>query len=113
MKTKVPGVAQPLCFGQISFAASERLFCPLSLGDVPPHAAVADETSRLVKYRQPRDGHIALATVGRRSRELKISEWQVGIEGLAVLAPGLGVRLEVRHFPASLADLGARRRRVS
>ena len=24
------GVAQPLCFGQISFAASECLFCPLA-----------------------------------------------------------------------------------
>ena len=107
------GVAQPLCFGQISFAASERLFRPLSLGDVPPDAAVADKTSRLVKYRQPRDGHISLAAVGRRPRELEISERQVGIEGLAVLAPGLSVRLEVGHLPAGLADFGARRRRVS
>ena len=73
------GVAQPLCFGQIGFAASECLFGPLSLGDVPSHAAVADKTSRLVKYRQPGDGYITLAAVGRRSRELEISEWQVGI----------------------------------
>src|SRR6266542_4742741 len=37
----------------------------------------------------------------------------MGIEGLAVLAPGPLVRLEVRYFPASLADFRARRRRVS
>jgi hypothetical protein len=42
-------MAQPLCFGQIGFAASERLFCPLSLGDVPSDAAVADKISRLVE----------------------------------------------------------------
>ena len=105
-------MAQPLCFGQIGFAASECLFCPLSLGDVPPHASVADKASRLVKDRQPRDRHIALAAVGRRPRELEVPERQVGIEGLAMLAPGLSVRLEVRQFPASLADFGARRRRV-
>src|ERR1700730_3012145 len=107
------GVAQPLCFGQISFAASECLFCPLSLGDVPPHAAVAYKTSRPVEYWQPRDGEIALAAVGRRSRELEVSEWQVGIESLAVLVPALGARLEGGHFPTSLADFCKRQRRAS
>ena len=29
-----------------------------------------------------------------------------------MLAPSLGVRLEIRHFPASLADFGARPGRV-
>src|SRR4029453_1798893 len=38
-------VAQPLRFRQIGLAASECLFRPLSLGDVPPHAAVANKTS--------------------------------------------------------------------
>src|SRR5262245_23849252 len=106
-------VAQPLRFGQIGFAAPERLLCPPLLGDVAPYTAVPDKPSRSVEYRQPRDGHIALATVGRRSRKLEVSEWQMGIEGLAVLAPGLLVRLEVRHFPPSLADFGAGRWRVS
>ena len=55
---------------------------------------------------------MAFAAVGRGSRKLEVTEWQVGIERLAVLAPSLGVRLEVRHFPPSLADLGAQRRRV-
>ena len=44
---------------------------------------------------------------------LEITERQVGIERLPVLAPGLRVRLQVGHFPARLTDLGARRRRVS
>src|SRR5262245_4405953 len=108
-----PGVTLPLRCGQISFAASERLFCPLSVGDVPADAAVTDKTPRLVKNGQPGHGHIALAALGRRSRELEVAEWQVGIQRLAVLAPGLSVRLEVRNFPASLADFGALRRRVS
>src|ERR1700730_21015 len=80
---------------------------------MPPDAAVADKMSLLVKYRQPRDRHVALPAVRRRSSELEIPEWQVGIEYLTVLAPDLSVRFQVGHFPASLADLGARRRRVS
>ena len=102
-------MAQPLCFGQISLAASECLFYPLSLGDVPPHAAVADETSRFVKYRQPIDRHIALATVGRRPRELEIAERQVGVERLPVPTPAFCIGLEIGHLPSRLANLGDRR----
>src|SRR6202043_3587168 len=84
-----------------------------AIGDVPADAAVTDEAPRLVKYRQPRDGDVALSAVGRRPRVLEITERQVGIEGLPVLAPGLCVRLHVGHFPPRLTDLGAWRRRVS
>src|SRR6476469_2972210 len=90
----------------------QRLFCPLALGDVPRDASVADEAPRLIKHRQARDRYVALAAVGGRSRELEVTERQVGIEGLPVLAPSLGVRLQVGHFPPRLADFRARRRRV-
>src|ERR1700688_1973702 len=94
-------------------ARAQLVLRPLAFGDVPSDPPIADEASRPVKYRQPRDRHVALAAIGRRSSELKISEWQVRIECLTVLAPALLVRLKVGHFPPSLADLGARRRRVS
>src|SRR6267378_3309482 len=55
---------------------AQGFFGPLTFGDVPPDAAVADEAPRLVKHRQPRDGHVTLAAVGGRPRELKITEWQ-------------------------------------
>src|SRR6266404_4597318 len=88
----------------------QRLFCPLALGDVPRDAPVANEASRLIKHRQARDRYVALAAVGGGSRELKVTERQVGLEGLPVLAPGLRVRLQVGHFPPCLADFRARRR---
>src|SRR5205085_1632462 len=83
-----------------------------AIGDVSADAAVTDEAPRLVKYRQPRDGDVALSTVGRRPRELEITERQVGIEGFAVLLPSFGIRLQMRHFPARLTDLGPWLRRV-
>ena len=51
---------------------------------------------------------VAVAAVGRRPRELEITERQVGLERGPVPAPSLLVRLEVRHLPARLADLRAR-----
>ena len=95
------------------FGRAQRRLGPLAISDVPADAAVADEAPRLVKYRQPRHGDVALSAVGRRPRVLEITERQVGVERLAVLAPGLGVRLQVGHFPARLTDLGAWRRCVS
>ena len=80
---------------------------------MPSHAAIANETSQLIKYRQSRNGYVALATVRRWARELKIPERQVRIKRFTVLAPAVLVRLHVGHFPARLADLGARRRCVS
>src|SRR5262249_34011836 len=97
----------------LPLAVTQLILRLLALGDMPANSPVADKTSSPVEYRQPGDGYIALAAIGRRSRELKISEWQVGIEGLAVLAPALLVRLEVGHFPPCLADLGAWGRRVN
>src|SRR5690242_10963977 len=94
VKNNRAGVAEPLCFRQIGFAASECLFRLFSLGDVAPHAAVADKTAGLVKDRQPGHRYIALAAIRGRSRKLEIAKWQVGIEGVAVLPPGLSVRLE-------------------
>ena len=69
------GMAQPLCFSQIGFTASECLFRLLALGDVPPYAAVAEKTSCVVKDREAGDGHVALAAFGCRPRELEVSEW--------------------------------------
>ena len=80
-------------------ARAQLVLRPLAFGDVPSDPAIADEASSPVKYRQPRDRHVALAAIGRRSSELKISEWQVRIECLTVLAPALLVRLKVGHFP--------------
>src|SRR6478735_3062516 len=97
---------------QLHLHVPQRLFCPLALGNVPRDAAVADEAPRLIKHRQARNRYVALAAVGGGSRELKVTERQVGLEGLPVLAPGLRVRLQVRHFPPCLADFRARRRRV-
>ena len=94
-------------------ALTERLFRPLALGDVPPDASVADEVPRLIEHRQPRDGHVPLAAIGRRPRELEITERQMGVERLPMLAPGFFVRFQVGHFPARLADLRARSRRVA
>ena len=79
---------------------------------MPPYAAVTGKASRTVEHREPRDGYIALATVGRGPRELEIPKRQVGIECLPVLAPSLFVRLQVRHLPARLTDLRAGRRRI-
>src|ERR1700752_1102477 len=97
---------------QLHLHVPQRLFCPLALGDVPRDAPVADEAPRLIKNRQARDRYVALAAVGGRSRELEVTERQVGLEGLAVLAPGLRARLHVWPFPPCLADFRARRRRV-
>ncbi len=97
---------------QLHLHLAQSLFGSLTFGDVPPDTPVADEAPRLVKHRQPRHGDVALAAVGRRPHELEITEREVGIECLPVLAPGLCVRLQVRHFPARLTDLGARHRRV-
>ena len=99
---------QPFRFGKISFAAPQPLFRLLVLGKVSAHTVIAYETSRLVEYRHPRDGQESPAAVGCRPHDLEISERLVGIKGLAVLAPRVGVRLEVRHFPASFADFGER-----
>ena len=38
----------------------------------------------IVERRQTRHGHVALAALGRRPRELEITERQVGIERLPV-----------------------------
>src|SRR6266478_5460520 len=97
---------------QLHLHVPQRLFCPLALGDVPRDASVAAEAPRLIKHRQARNRYVALASVGGGSRELKVTERQVGLEGLPVLAPGLRVRLQVGHFPPCLADFRARRRRV-
>ncbi len=107
------GVAQPLCLGQIGLAAPQRFFCPFSFSDMASHSAIADKMPRPIEYWQPRNGHIALAAIGCSSRKLKVPKRQVGIERFAMLAPGFSVRLEVRHFPAGLSHLGARRRCVS
>ena len=85
---------------QLLLAVTQLTLGHLTLGDMPPHSAVTDKTPGLVKYRQARNGHVPLAAVRGGPRELKVSEWQAGIQGLAVLAPGLGVRLQVRHFPS-------------
>src|SRR6202007_3104757 len=90
----------------------QRLFCPLAFGGVPRDAPVADEAPRFVKHRQARDGYVALAAVGGRSRELEVPERQVGIEGFPVLAPGFRVRLQVGHFPPRQTDFKPQRRRV-
>src|SRR6476469_9468899 len=97
---------------QLHLHVPQRLFCPLALGDVPRDASVADEAPRLIKHRQARNRYVALAAVGGGSRELKVTERQVGLEGLPMLAPGLRVRLQVGYFPPRLADFRARRRRV-
>ena len=103
-------MAQPLCFGEISLAASERLFCSLSPGDVAPNPAVANKPSRRIKQRQSRNGQVGLAAVASSSRELEVSEWQVSIEGCTMLAPGLSISLELRQLPGRLADFAARGR---
>src|SRR6476620_5290160 len=97
---------------QLHLHVPQRLVCPLALGDVPRDASVADEAPRLIKHRQARNRYVALAAVGGGSRELKVTERQVGLQGLPVLAPGLRVRLQAGHFPPCLADFRARRRRV-
>ena len=105
-------MAQALCFGQIGFAASERLFRSFSLRGVPPYPAISGKASSFIKYRQPGDRDVAFAALGCRAREFEIAERQVGVKHFAVLAPGFSVGLEIRHLPARLADLGAGSRRV-
>jgi len=105
-------MAQPLCFGQVSFTALERLFGFLTLGDVAPDAAIPDESPRLVEQRQPGDGDVSLAAAGCRPRNLEIAEGLVGISDFAVLAPSLGAGLDERQFPRRLADFAARCRHV-
>src|SRR6185312_10219283 len=78
--------------------------CTLALGDVPRDAPVADEVPRLVKHRQTRDRYVALTAVGGRSRELKVTEREVSVEGLPVFSPSLRVRLQIGHVPPRLAD---------
>src|SRR5258708_12335855 len=95
---------------QLNLHVPQRLFCPLALGDVPRDASVADEPPRLIKHRQARNRYVALAAVGSGSRELKVTERQVGLEGFPVLAPGLRVRLQVGHFPPPLAHFTPRPR---
>lgn len=51
-------------------------------------------------------GDVAHAIVGRRTRNLEITERQVRIERLPVLTPVLCTGLQIGHFPARLADLG-------
>ena len=43
---------------------------------------------------------------------LQIAERQVRVERLTVLAPAFFVNVEVRHFPAPLAEFGTRQRAV-
>src|SRR5712672_2408484 len=97
---------------QLDLHVQQRLFCPLALGDVPRDTPVADEAPRLIKHRQARNRYVALAAVGGGSRELKVTERQVSLEGLPVRTPSLRVRLQVGHFPPCLADFRVRRRRV-
>src|SRR5260370_36461488 len=89
---------------QLHLHVPQRLFCPLALGDVPRDASVADEAPRLIKHRQARNRYVALAAVGGGSRELKVTERQVGLEGLPVLTPGIRVRITEGRFPPRLVD---------
>ncbi len=74
---------------------AERFLHSFALGDLPAQTAVADEAPRLVEHRQPRNGPVPLAAVGLRARKLEIAEWQMGVERLPMLAPGLFVGLQV------------------
>ena len=85
----------------------------LAVGDMAADAAVADEPPEFVEDRHPGNRHVALAPVGRRTRELEILEREMRVERGPVPAPSLFVGLEVRNFPSRLADLRAGRRRVS
>ena len=76
----------------------------LALGDVPPDAPVADELPGSIEHGHSGHGHVALAAVRGGARQLEIAEGQVRVQHRAVLAPRLFVRLEVRNFPARLAD---------
>ncbi len=67
----------------------------------------------LSKNRHPGDGDVALAAVGRRARELEVTERQVGIERLPMHAPSLLVGLRVGHFPTRFTKFRARRGGVS
>ena len=80
----------------------------LALGDVPPDAPVADELPGFIEHGHSGHGHVALAAVGGGARQLEIAEGQMRVQHRAVLAPRLFVRLEVRNFPARLADLRVR-----
>ena len=88
VESRGAGVAQPLCFSQISFAASECLFCRLALGDVAaPTPRVAGKTFPTCPIRAAQETDMyRLAAVGRTS-ELEVSAWQAGVKALAVLAP--------------------------
>ena len=97
---------------QLRLRLAQGLFRQLALRDVPPDAAVAGEAPVFIKDRQPRDGYVALATVGRRSRELEVTERQVRVKRLPMLAPGFCIGLQIGHFPARLAELGAPRRSI-
>ena len=76
----------------------------LAIGDTPRDAAVTREAPALVKHGQSRDGHVALAAIAARHRELEIAERQVGVERLPVPAQGLRVRLQVGQCPGRLAN---------
>ena len=78
---------------QLRLRLAQGLLRQLALRDVPPDAAVAGEVPIFVKDRQPRDGYVTLATVGRRSRELEVAEGEMGIKRLPMLAPGLCIGL--------------------
>src|SRR4029077_19010681 len=86
----------------LTFANGE--FSPLTLGDVPPDAAIADKMSLFVKHRHSRDRHVALSTVGGGSCELEVTEREGGIERLPGPAPSLFVRFQIGHLPARFAD---------
>ena len=77
----------------------------LALGNVPPDAAVADEAPG---FRTPafRNGHVALAPSGAGRASSKSRKGKC-VQRRAVLAPPVFVRLQVRNFPARLADLRA------
>ena len=84
----------------------------LAIGDVAADTPVAREAPRFVEHRDARNGNIAYAAVGGAAGQLKIPEREVRVHGGSVLAPGFFIGLDVRNFPARLADFRTRRRRV-
>ena len=112
----VLGVALPIKIGgHLGQTAKTRLalrqgaFCPLALGDVPAHAAVALERAGCIEHRIPADLDMARGAVSRQARVFEIAEWPVGIELGPVRLPAGLVRRQVRHFPTRLAQRRALR----
>src|SRR5208283_3890655 len=98
---------------KLLLALAKRFLDSFALGGIPRDAAVSDEAPLLIEHRQARGGHVALATVLHRPRQLEITERKVRVERLTVTPPGFFVRRQVGQFPTRLANLGARRRRVA